>query len=76
MSLTIRKGISSFLGFELDDSGKEYLNEYLTLDESRYLAELQEVHDTPIEIDLIDSKRHPPKQSQQEPKVLYQIGVS
>ncbi|XP_012268766.2 protein giant-lens [Athalia rosae] len=65
---------SSLLGVDIDDAGEEFLNEYLSLDESRYLAELQEFQDTAIEIDLIDNKRH--RHPHQEPRVLYQVGES
>lgn len=64
----------SLLGVQMDDAGEEFINEYLSLDESRYLAELQEFQDTAIEIDLIDNKRH--RHPHQEPRVLYQVGVS
>lgn len=73
-SLAITRTRSSLLGVELDETGEEFLNEYLSLDESRYLAELQEFQDGAIEIDLIDSKKH--RTPHQEPRVLYQIGVS
>jgi len=60
--------VSSFEGSEHD----EYLNEYLFFDDSRYLTELD---DTMLEIDLINrNRRH--KFTHEEPRILYQIGVS
>ncbi|XP_015522888.1 protein giant-lens [Neodiprion lecontei] len=67
---------SSLLGVQMNETtGEEFLNEYLSLDESRYLAEVQEFRDTAIEIDLIDGKRHR-HPHQDQPRVLYQIGES
>ncbi|KAI4474949.1 hypothetical protein M0804_014576 [Polistes exclamans] len=70
----VRKSQGSLLGVGLDEAGEEFLNEYLSLDENRYLAELQEFQDAAIEIDLIGNKKH--RLPHQEPRVLYQIGVS
>lgn len=69
-------GRASLLGIELDEAGQELLNEYLSLDERRYLAEVHGYPDA-IEIDLIDGKKHHARgrQHHQEPRVLYQIGV-
>lgn len=67
--------LGNLLGIELDEAGVEFLNEYLSLDESRYLAELKEFQDAAIEIDLIDSKKHR-RRPHQTPRVLYQVGVS
>lgn len=73
--LLVRESKGSLLGVELDKTGEKFLNEYLSLDDGKYLAELQEFEDTAIELDLIDQKKkHRP--THQPPRVLYQIGVS
>lgn len=73
--LLVRGSKGSFLGIELDKTGQKFLNEYLSLEEGKYLGELQPFQDTAIELDLIDQKRkHRP--IHQPPRVLYQIGVS
>lgn len=66
----------SLLGVEFDETGQEFLNEYLSLDEGKYFTELQDFQkDTTIEIDLIDQKKKH-RLVHQSPRVLYQIGVS
>lgn len=73
--LLVRESKGSLLGVELDETGQKFLNEYLSFDDGKYLAKLQEFEDTAIELDLIDQKRkHRP--IHQPPRVLYQIGVS
>ncbi|XP_034944032.1 protein giant-lens [Chelonus insularis] len=67
--------LGNLLGLEFDDAGEEFLNEYLSFDEDRYLAELQDFQDAAIEIDLIDTKKHR-RHPHQKPRVLYQIGES
>ena len=73
--LLVRESKGSLVGVELDETGQKFLNEYLSFDDGKYLAKLQEFEDTAIELDLIDQKRkHRPMH--QPPRVLYQIGVS
>lgn len=64
--------VGPFEGAEHD----EYLNEYVFFDEGKYLGQLQqEFDDTMLEIDLINrDRRH--RVTHEEPRVLYQIGVS
>lgn len=71
----IRRSQCELLDAPFEETGDEYLNEYLFFDESKYLAELQEFDDTTLEIDLINrNRRH--RFTHEEPRVLYQIGVS
>lgn len=58
-----------------EDTDEEYLNEYLFFDESKYLAELQEFDEATVRIDLINRNRKH-RLTHEEPRVLYQIGVS
>lgn len=74
--LLVRESKGSLLGVELDETGEKFLNEYLSLDDGKHLAELQEFEDTAIELDLIDQKKKHRPMSHQPPRVLYQIGVS
>lgn len=67
----------SLLGLKLHEAGQDFLTEYLSADEVKYLTELNEFQqqDTAIEIDLIGEKaKH--RSVYQPPRVLYQIGVS
>lgn len=73
--ITLPKCFGNLLGVEVDESGKEYLNEYVSLDENKYMNSLQEFEESAIEIDLIDDNKKKNHQLQ-EPRVLYQIGVS
>ncbi|XP_015118497.1 protein giant-lens [Diachasma alloeum] len=75
LCLVFTKCLGNLLGVEMDDAGEEFLHEYLSLDESRYLAKLQEFQDSAIEIDLINTKKHH-KRPEQEPRIVYQIGKS
>ncbi|XP_044020003.1 protein giant-lens [Aphidius gifuensis] len=72
--ITLPKCFGNLLGVEVDESGEEYLNEYVSLDENKYINSLQEFEDSAIEIDLIDDKKKHRKH--EEPRVLYQIGDS
>ncbi|XP_048262638.1 uncharacterized protein LOC126915127 isoform X2 [Bombus affinis] len=74
--LLVRESKGSLLGVELDETGEKFLNEYLSLDDGKHLAELQEFEDTAIELDLIDQKKKHRPMSHQPPRVLYQIGDS
>lgn len=74
--LLVRESKGSLLGVELDETGEKFLNEYLSLDDGKHLAELQEFEDTAIELDLIDQKKKHRPMLHQPPRVLYQIGVS
>lgn len=58
-----------------DETDDEYLNEYLFFDESKYLAELQEFDEATVRIDLINRNRKH-RLTHEEPRVLYQVGVS
>ncbi|XP_057324609.1 protein giant-lens [Microplitis mediator] len=64
---------------KFDEESEEYLGEYLSIDDIRFLMELKEFRDAAIEIDLVDIKnkkhRHA-HHSHQKPRVLYQIGSS
>lgn len=74
--LLVRESKGSLLGVELDETGEKFLSEYLSLDDGKHLAELQEFEDTAIELDLIDQKEKHRPTLHQPPRVLYQIGVS
>lgn len=74
--LLVRESKGSLLGVELDETGEKFLNEYLSLDDGKHLAELKEFEDTAIELDLIDQKEKHRPTLHQPPRVLYQIGVS
>ncbi|XP_068988515.1 protein giant-lens isoform X1 [Bombus flavifrons] len=74
--LLVRESKGSLLGVELDETGEKFLNEYLSLDDGKHLAELQEFEDTAIELDLIDQKKKHRPMLHQPPRVLYQIGDS
>lgn len=52
----------------------EYLNEYILVDD-KYLK-MQEIEDTSFEIDLINRNRKTHRVTHEEPRVLYQVGVS
>lgn len=62
-------------GAAFEQTEREYLNEYIFFDESKYLAKLQEFDDTSFEIDLINRNRKH-RLTHEEPRVLYQVGVS
>ncbi|KAH0539546.1 hypothetical protein KQX54_005450 [Cotesia glomerata] len=63
---------------KLDEESEEYLGEYLSIDDIRFLMELKEFRNAAIEIDLVDIKnkkhRHT-HHAHQKPRVLYQIGI-
>jgi len=72
----IRRGKCDLLdGAAFEQAEREYLNEYIFFDVSKYLAKLQEFDDTSFEIDLMNrNKKH--RLTHEEPRVLYQVGVS
>ncbi|XP_076664570.1 protein argos isoform X2 [Andrena cerasifolii] len=74
----LARGIEgSLLGLKLHEAGQDFLTEYLSSDEVKYLTELKEFQqqDTATEIDLIGKKaKH--RSVYQPPRVLYQVGDS